>query len=163
MAEAGKRILLPLINKDEATLDDKGRLLFSKQKRERLGDVFAIGLCDNGCLAAYPLEVWQAMWARISSYDPLDLTYRRYAELLYNVADDDVKFDPQNRATISKTLRTEGKLTGKVLIYGCGDRAELWDPEERKKYEENKAAYARERREEYERAWLQIAETLPRQ
>lgn len=162
MAESNERILLPLINREEATLDDKGRLLFSKQKRERLGDVFAIGLCENGCLAAYPLEVWHEMWRTLRSFNPLDLSQRRYAELLYNVADDNVRFDPQNRAVIGKTLRAEGKLTHSVLIYGCGDRAELWDPEERKQYEENKTAYARGRREEYERAWMQLADTLPR-
>jgi division/cell wall cluster transcriptional repressor MraZ len=162
MGDQPARVLLPLINKDEATLDDKGRLLFSKQKRDRLGDVFAIGLCDNGCLAAYPLEVWAEMWAKIRSYSPLDLTFRRYSELLYNYADDEVKFDPQNRAVINKTLRTEGKLTSKVHIYGCGDRAELWDPVEREIYEKNKTAYAQQRREEYERAWMQLSETLPR-
>ena len=155
--------LRPLIGTEDAVVDDKGRLLFSRQKRERLGDVFAVTLCECGCLAAYPLVRWNRMWREISERGPLDPSALRYEELLYNHADDEVRFDSQNRAVISKKLRDIGKLqSGEVQIIGRGRRAELWSPKERLQYLTDKDAYEALRREELERAALQVVERWPR-
>ena len=155
-------VLKPLIGSDEATFDGKNRLLFSRQKRERLGDTFAVALCETGSLACYPLQVWERMWAELSAYSPLDMAPRRYEELLFNHADDEVKFDPQNRAVISKALREIGKLKDRVLIIGRGHRAELWDPDERAAYLADQEKYEQRRREEFERASMQVLEKWSR-
>ena len=156
------RELRPIIGTEEASIDDKGRVLVSKKKRERLGDTFAVTLCECGCLAAYPLETWNRMWMELSSRGPLDPSSLRYEELLYNFADDEVKFDPQNRATISKRLRDVGKLKKAVLLVGRGRRVELWDPEERAEYLAKGDDYEAARREELQRAALQVVEKWPR-
>jgi DNA-binding transcriptional regulator/RsmH inhibitor MraZ len=59
MAEEATTVLKPLIGTDEATIDDKGRILVGKKKRERLGEPFAIAVGEVGCLVAYPEPVWQ--------------------------------------------------------------------------------------------------------
>lgn len=152
----------PLIGTEDANVDEKGRILFSRTKKERLGDVFAIALCEKGCLAAYSLEVWNQMWTALSQYSPLDLTPRRYMELLYNFADDEVKFDPQCRAVVSKRLRDAGKITKQVRLIGDGDRVEIWDPTQREIYEKDKSKYEQARREEFERAAMQVTDIWSR-
>lgn len=158
--EEGRATMLPLIGLDEAILDDKNRLLFSRQKRERLGDMFAISLCELGCLACYPLSIWNEMAEGLMNFSALDPTPLRYAELLFNHADDGVKFDPQGRAVISKRLLKAGRLEeqGPVHIYGRGKRAELWHPVQRAEYEENRDAYEKARRDELDRAAMQVLE-----
>lgn len=161
-SETQKVARRPLIGTEEANLDEKGRLLFSRQKRERLGETFAISVCEKGCLAAYSLEVWDQMWDQLNSYSPLDLTPRRYAELLFANADDEVKFDPQGRCVINSRLRVVGRLTKQVRIIGDGNRAELWDPVEYGKYLQDRAQYEQQRREDFERAAMQVTDIWSR-
>lgn len=158
--EEGRVAIQPLIGLDEAILDDKNRILFSRQKRERLGDTFAVSLCELGCLACYHLSVWEEMVAGLMKFNPLDPTPLRYSEILFNYADDSVKIDPQGRAVLSKRLIKAGKLVegGPVMIFGRGRRAELWHPEERARYEANRDEYEKPRRDELERAAMQVLE-----
>ena len=51
-------MIKPLIGTDEDTIDDKGRLLVSKKKRERLGEDFVMALGATGCVVVYPELVW---------------------------------------------------------------------------------------------------------
>ncbi len=44
----------PLLGTEEAVLDDKGRVLVSKKKRERLGETFTLILGKVGCLMMVP-------------------------------------------------------------------------------------------------------------
>ena len=50
-AETGSKPKL-LLGQEEATIDDKGRVLVAKNKRDRLGSDFVMRLGDNGCI--YP-------------------------------------------------------------------------------------------------------------
>ena len=63
----------PLIGREEATIDDKGRILVSKKKRDRLGENFVIALGTCGCLVAYPEASWQKFVDGILSYDPINM------------------------------------------------------------------------------------------
>ena len=62
----------PLLGTDEATLDDKGRLIFTKKKRDRLGDGFTVTLGPKGCLEAYPAQIWSVMVANLLTQDALN-------------------------------------------------------------------------------------------
>lgn len=146
----------PLIGTEEATIDDKGRILFSKKKRERLGQNFAVTLGATGCVVAYPLPVWERLLSEIFAHDSTNSARDQYTRLVLGVADDDLNFDSQGRVVIPHKLRALAKLEDKVLLVGCGDRVEIWSKPEWEEYWKYPEAYARERREAIENAWLKM-------
>ncbi|MDR3688594.1 MAG: hypothetical protein P4L46_04385 [Fimbriimonas sp.] len=135
-----------ILGTDEATIDNRGRILLSKKKRDRLGDSFAMALGEVGCICAYPEARWRARMKEINGYPPNNQGKLKYTRLLLAGADDELSCDPQGRVVIPKKLQEMGKLKEKVLIVGCGDRIEIWDPEEYVKYEAAPDEYNKERR-----------------
>jgi MraZ protein len=144
----------PLLGTDEATLDEKGRILFSKKKRDRLGEHFTVGVGTVGCLVAYPRPVWLDLVKSILSQDPTNLGREIYTRYVLGQADDDLKFDAQGRVIIPQKLREIAliKDKGQVVLVGCGDRLEIWSKEEHAKYEKDPEVYGQERREAILRA-----------
>ncbi len=143
----------PLIGTDDAIIDDKGRILMSKKKRERLGDGFVLTLGSLGCLVAYPLHVWTRMVSEIRQYGAISQGAERYTRLVVGMAEDDLSFDAQGRVVIPKKLRELAKITDKALLIGCLDRLEIWAEQEWFKYNEFPDVYGRERREAVENAY----------
>lgn len=139
----------PLLGTDEATLDDKCRILFSKKKRDRLGDKFTVAVGTVGCLVAYPQAVWSQMIKGVLQIDPTNLGREIYTRLVLGQADDELRFDPQGRVVVPQKLRDLAKIKekGQVLIVGCGDRVEIWAREEYDKYLKDPESYGQERRE----------------
>lgn len=137
----------PLIGTDEATIDDKGRVLVSKKKRDRLGDGFAMCLGDNGCIYAYPGWRWQKICEDIESHDITNQGTVEYTRMVMGTAEDDLEFDGQGRVVIPRKLRELANLKDKVLIVGCLIRLEIWADEEFRLYELNREDYGKERRE----------------
>ncbi len=139
----------PLLGTDEATIDDKGRILFSTKKRARLGEKFVVSLGTTGCLVAYPKPVWFDVINSVLKVDPTNLGREIYTRLVLGQADDDMKFDSQGRVVIPQKLREMANLRdkGQVLIIGCGDRAEIWARDEYDKYLKDPEGYGQERRE----------------
>jgi len=143
----------PLIGTDEATIDDKGRILVSKKKRERLGETFAIALGPTGCLEAYPQEVWDRKVDKIMGYDDLNPGAQDYSRLILGTAEDELKFDQQGRVVVPSKLRTLANLEDKVLLIGCGNRLEVWAAQEYKEFKKYGAEYEKGRREEINSAY----------
>lgn len=142
----------PLLGTDEASLDDKGRLIFSKKKRERLGDGFVVTVGPKGCLEAYPASIWSNMVANLLSMDALNEGVAEYAGLLMGSADDDLKFDAQGRVVIPLRLRKKALIEKDVVIVGCGNRCEIWAREEFDKYDADRLGYGKDRREVFRQA-----------
>lgn len=136
----------PLIGTDEATIDDKGRILVSKKKRERLGDDFILALGDVGCLVAYPASTWDRMLEQVLAQDSLNQGRQQFTRLVFGLADDGIKFDQQGRVVIPHKLRDLAKLKDRVLIIGCVDRLEIWSAEEWDVYNRNPDTYGESRR-----------------
>jgi MraZ protein len=134
-----------LLGQDEATIDDKGRVLFSKKKRERLGEDFVMCLGDNGCLYAYPSDVWEPMAAEVLSHDRTNQGRQVYTRLVLGTAVDELNFDGQGRAVVPRMLREMAKLKDRIVLIGCGDRLEIWAEDELKKHDASPATYGRER------------------
>ena len=149
----------PLIGTDEATVDSKGRILFSKKKRDRLGEPFAMALGNLGCLVAYPEVVWRRMFDEMMSYSYINQGRQQYTRLILGLADDDLKFDTQGRVVVPQKLRDLARLTKEVLIVGCGDRVEIWAKEEWDEFNRNQDGYAQHRRDAIEKAYLQMTGT----
>lgn len=139
-----------LLGTDEATLDDKGRILVSKKKRERLGEAFTVALGTTGCLVAYPEPVWNELVNSVLRLDPTNLGREMYMRLVLGQADDELKFDAQGRVVIPSRLRELAGIKDKsqVLLVGCGDRLEIWAKEEYGSYLKNPETYGSARREE---------------
>lgn len=150
----------PLLGTDEATVDDKGRLLVGKKKRERLGEDFAIAIGPTGCLCAYPRWHWDHMVREMLRKDPMNLGRERFTRLWLSTADDDLKFDSQGRFVVPADLRKLGGIKDKVVLLGAGDRMEIWAVAEYEKFSQNPDAYRRERREAFERAYFALTDKL---
>ncbi len=146
----------PIVGTDEATIDIRGRILLSKKKRERLGDSFAMALGEFGCVCAYPEDRWNERIREIDSYPPNNQGRQKYSRYFLPDSDDDLNCDPQGRVVIPKKLQEAGKLRDKVLLVGCGDRLEIWAPEEYAAYTANPDDYNKERRDKIQLAYLEM-------
>lgn len=148
--------LKPLLGTDEATIDDKGRILIGKKKRERLGETFSIALSPVGCLEAWPQEQWEKKVDEILSFDGLNPGTQQYTRLILGLADDELKFDQQGRVVVPQKLRDLAKLKDKVLLIGCGNRMEIWAKEEWEIFNQYPDAYGLTRRQTIEKAYAQM-------
>lgn len=142
----------PLLGTDEASLDDKGRLIFSKKKRDRLGEKFVAVLGPKGCLEAFPEPIWRDMVAKLLSMDAMNEGVAEYSSLLLGSAEDDLRFDAQGRVVIPLRLRKQASIEKDVVIVGCGNRCEIWAKSEFEIYEKDRLGYGRERREQFRAA-----------
>lgn len=157
MEESGAGIgFKPLIGTDEATIDDKGRILVGKKKRERLGEPFTMALGDVGCLVAYPEARWQSMVEEIMRYDAINQGRQQFTRLVLGLADDELKFDAQGRFVVPQKLRELAKIKDRVMLVGCGDRLEIWAKEEWEQYSEFPDVYGQQRREAIAKAYNQM-------
>ncbi len=150
----------PLIGTDEAVIDDKGRVLVNKKKRERLGDTFTVALGAVGCLVAYPDAVWNGMVEEILSHDSINQGREQYTRLVLGLAEDELKFDSQGRFVIPQKLRDLAQLKDRVLLVGCGDRLEIWARQEWEKYNDDPDHYGIKRRASIEKAYSQMKGNL---
>jgi MraZ protein len=146
----------PIIGTDEATIDDKGRILVGKKKRDRLGEPFVMALGSVGCLAAYPESEWQRMLGEIRSHDSINQGREQYTRLVLGTADDELKFDSQGRVVVPQKLRELARLKDKVMLVGCGDRLEIWAKPEWEQYSEFPDSYGQKRREAIASAYAQM-------
>lgn len=147
---------VPLIGTEEATVDDKGRILFSKKKRERLGESFTIAFGAAGCLVAYPKLIWDGKLEEIFGDESAHSQGRdQYTRLFLGLADDELKFDGQGRVVLPQKMRDIARLKekDKVLLVGCGDRVEIWAVGEWDKYNEDPSGYGVNRRAAIESAY----------
>lgn len=135
----------PLVGTDEATIDDKGRILFPKKKRDRLGRDFAVVVTKRGCLAAYPQAMWRRVQDEVFRYDMNNEGRDQYTRLLFGMADDELNFDAQGRVVIPQKMRELGKLKKDVLLVGAFDRVEIWAVEEYEKFLADPKGYGEER------------------
>jgi division/cell wall cluster transcriptional repressor MraZ len=147
----------PLIGTEESSLDDKGRVLFSKKKRERLGSDFLVVLGKLNCVILYPGPIYRAMIEEALRGPVTHPAREDYTRLLLGMATDEVPFDPQNRLVIPREMRREAKLMDgdKVLVMGCGDRVEVWCDKEWAKFSENPSGYGENRRKAFDDAFYQ--------
>ena len=155
-SETAKAKPKPLIGTDEATIDEKGRVLVSKKKRDRLGDGFAMYLGDTGCIYAYPAERWRGICEEMEKFDPTNQGTVEYTRMVMGSAEDELEFDPQGRVVVPRKLREAAKLKDKVYLVGCNSRMEIWAEDELACYEQDRDGYCRERREKMQRAYKEM-------
>ncbi len=118
---------LLLLGTEEATMDDKGRVLVGTKLRKRLGANFVMTLGANGSIHAFPLREWNVLAGDLISRDPRQKSRQDYARYLFGNAADELDFDTQGRVVIPKKLRELAEIEDKVVIVGMGDYLEIWN------------------------------------
>lgn len=146
----------PLIGTEETRVDEKGRILFSKSKRDRLQDGFALVLGKSGGVCLYPQPIFDLLFAEIFSVETMNPAREEYTRFVLANAHDDLSFDPQGRLVIPQRLRKEAHLDGDALIIGCGDRIEIWDRDEWVKFNFAPEKYNVDRRDAIEAAYTKM-------
>ena len=137
---------------EPANVDDKGRVLFSKRKRDILGDDFVMRLGDNGCICVYSEEEWASVTSEMDGHPKTSPGRQMYSRLLMETAVEELNFDGQGRVVIPRMLRDMAKIVGPVVIIGADERAEIWSAEEHEKHLEDMDGYGKERIEMFDRA-----------
>lgn len=108
------------------SLDSKGRIFIPARLREELGEVFYITLSMDKCLNAYSSESWQELSDRVSAMPYVN--QRKMRPLFAYAAR--CELDAQGRALIPGALREYAGLSKNVVVIGCNNHAELWDPDQ---------------------------------
>ena len=130
---------------DEATVDDKGRLLVQKKKRDALGASFTIAQAEVGCLVAYPITTWHEIYNDVKKVPSINVGRQQYVRLTIGNSESDLNFDSQGRVVIPQKLRDLAKIKDKVVLIGAMDRMEIWAKAEYEKYLQNPDGYGAER------------------
>lgn len=108
-------------------LDSKSRVFVPARYRAELGESFVVFPGPDGCLFAYPIEVWnqKIVAAMKNSKTPQERARQRRlfgsAQLL--------EADKQGRVTLSKTLLDAVGIEGSALFAGVDQRIEIWAPD----------------------------------
>ena len=136
----------------ESAVDDKGRILIDKKNRDRLGSNFVAAMQPTGCLALYRSEVWSKMEADIDAQQSDNPGWEHYTRFLFKNVADELNCDSQGRFVLPQWLRESANLKAEIVLLGAGNRLEIWNLEEYKKYEQNPFDYAAERRAQINRA-----------
>jgi|CXWL01.1.fsa_nt_gi MraZ protein len=146
----------PLIGTDETSIDDKGRVLITKAKRDRLGENFVVMLGKSGGISCYPSNIVDQLLQEVFSVDTMNPAREEYTRLVLGNAFDEITFDAQGRMVVPKRIREEARLTGELYAIGCGDRVEIWDRDEWVKFNFAPEKYNADRREAIENAYSQM-------
>ncbi len=109
------------------TLDGKGRVTVPARWRDVLmatvNGQLVIAKNTDGCLAAYPPNVWEQIESTVLSLPTANDAWRRF--LIGSATE--VEIDSASRLLIPPELRDWAGLHEKVKFMGVGSYFELWD------------------------------------
>ena len=107
------------------TIDVKGRLIVPTRFREQLGEAFVIAKGNDGCLAIYTNDAWEAFMKKIQAL-PANKDIRTYVRAIAGSAVS-VEPDKQGRILVPGNLREYAGLDKDVVLAGVIDKIEVWD------------------------------------
>ena len=112
----------------EYAMDERGRVPLPPKYRDafREGIVLSQGSPDP-CLRVYTMSSFEAQardWTAVSAMRRKGRDLRKLFSRSF-----DTELDNQNRILIPGALRAYAGLQGKVLVNGCGEYLEIWDPD----------------------------------
>jgi MraZ protein len=112
------------------TLDAKGRLAIPTKYRERLaGHCNGHLICTvdyRRCLLIYPLPDWEDTEQKLMQLPSLNATAQKIRGLLMGYATD-IELDAHGRVLIPKEHRNFANLDRQAILFGQGNKFELWD------------------------------------
>lgn len=118
----------------EHAVDPKNRVSVPKKFRSKLkGAVLTRGL--DGCLFLYPQDNWVKLTDKLNNLPLTQKDARSFNRYLLASAVE-VEFDSLGRVLIPGYLRDYAQIKTVVIIVGVGDRVEVWEKSNWKKYQE---------------------------
>ena len=113
------------------SLDAKNRFSVPVRFKDALnGDTFIISkpLTGTNCLYLYSIEGWEEVVARADAFASGEYLTQIQRIMYRNAAT--VNMDTQGRITIPAEYCKYASLKGKIVAFGAGNRAELWNVDE---------------------------------
>lgn len=113
----------------DARIDDKGRLkmpsVFKKTFDGAYGGALFITALTDECLQIYPMQVWEAIEAKVNGLGSLNPMKRRFMTRV-NRLGSEVEMDAQGRISLRPNQRQLVGIESDVTLIGCSDHIELW-------------------------------------
>jgi MraZ protein len=110
------------------TMDDKGRVIIPARFRDLIraggGDRVMVSSMD-GCLVAYPLDVWRDIENRLLARVQKSESLRRFRRVFIGGAHE-CACDKQERILIPPTLREDAGFEKDIVLVGVLDHFEIW-------------------------------------
>jgi MraZ protein len=113
------------------SIDAKGRVNVPAKFRKALSpealETFIICRAPDGCLRAYPNDLWEAYESELASRPETPDTLR-HKRLLYSTISDSV-LDAQGRITLTPAQMKLATIAKDVSLVGQANYIEIWDTE----------------------------------
>jgi MraZ protein len=113
----------------EHALDDRGRVAIPARFRRSLQDGGVLRASPDGCAELYATADFEAEVADRLGATAAGRRNARRMRRAFLAGAFEVELDAQGRIVLPQPIRAETALDGRVLIVGCGNYVELWDPE----------------------------------
>ena len=126
-----------MIGEYNHTIDAKGRLFVPAKFRDRLGGECVVTKGLDGCLFVYAADAWKELREKI---DSLPMSKARNLQRFFMSSASDCQADSQGRILIPSNLRDFAGLTKNATIIGVSNRAEIWDTDRWKEYNDQISA-----------------------
>ena len=128
-------------------LDDKGRLTLPAKFRDELRGGVMITKGQDHCLYVFTRDAFAEMARKVASAPLTSESARAFQRNLFAGTDDQNR-DAQGRIAINAELRRWAGLTKDCVVIGAATRAEIWDAQAWKRYQdEHEDEYARAQEE----------------
>ena len=115
---------------NHVTVDDKGRMAIPSKYRQDLDTICHGALIvtaeRDGALLIYPKPQWLKVEQRLHALPAFDKQVRFIQRLMLGYASE-CEIDANGRILLSAPLREFAKIQKLCLLFGQGDRFELWD------------------------------------
>lgn len=121
----------------DVPVDEKGRIFVPAEFRKKLppeaNEIFIVVRGFDGCLTAYPQNVWEETARKMMRLPQTDRRARMLIRGMLSQAAE-VKLDRQGRANIPRKLLERAGIADQMIIIGALDKLELWNPDDWKQF-----------------------------
>ena len=118
----------------EHTVDAKGRMFLPAKFRSELGDRVYITRGLDSRICVYPVDKWEAFVEKLAT---LPTTKARHVTRILCASAVDTDVDAQGRVLLPLSHRENANLGKTVIVIGVGEKAEIWNVDEYKKYKQS--------------------------
>ncbi len=122
-----------LMGEFQHNMDAKGRVTIPARFREDLGEKFYVTKGLDDCLFVLSSQQWERLLEKMAS---LPLAKARNLQRFFFSGASEAEPDKQGRILIPPQLREYAGLTKDVTVIGAAARAEIWDTERWRQYNE---------------------------
>lgn len=109
-------------------VDDRGRVALPARYRQEFLAGAILTMSADGCVQVYTPEGFDEKSNREASV-PDTARFGRRSRRRFDAPSYDVELDRQGRILLPPRLRTGAALEGPVVIAGCRECLEIWNPE----------------------------------